>query len=83
MSADYATGNGHTAIAIVGLGAVLPDAPNAPAFWQNIAAKRYSITEVPPERWRVEDYYDLIPDKTKRRQRSKLDFLRRFARRVP
>ncbi|MEW6412013.1 MAG: hypothetical protein AB1483_06000 [Candidatus Zixiibacteriota bacterium] len=32
---------------------------------------------------RVEDYYDLIPDKTKRRQRSKLDFLRRFARRVP
>ena len=32
------------AVAIVGVGAILPDAPNAPAFWQNIVDKRYSIT---------------------------------------
>ncbi|UCG61782.1 MAG: hypothetical protein JSV52_00385 [Candidatus Zixiibacteriota bacterium] len=31
----------------------------------------------------VEDYYNLIPDDTKRRQRSKLDFLRRVAKRTP
>ncbi len=57
----------NRAIAIVGLGAILPDAPNARAFWENILAKRYSITETPPERWLISDYYDPdpgAPDKT-------------------
>ncbi|MCB0044825.1 MAG: SDR family NAD(P)-dependent oxidoreductase [Caldilineaceae bacterium] len=49
------------AVAIVGVGAILPDAPNAPAFWQNILNKRYSISEVPPGRWSVADYYDPDP----------------------
>ncbi len=55
------------AIAIVGLGAIMPEALNAATFWQNILNKRYSITETPPERWRIEDYYDpdpKAPDKT-------------------
>ncbi|MFN2107134.1 MAG: SDR family NAD(P)-dependent oxidoreductase [Candidatus Promineifilaceae bacterium] len=55
------------AIAIVGVGAILPDALSAPAFWDNILNKKYSITEVPPERWSIEDYYDPdpgVPDKT-------------------
>lgn len=57
----------NRAIAVVGLGAILPDAPNARAFWENILAKRYSITETPPERWLISDYYDPdpgVPDKT-------------------
>ena len=48
-------------------GAVLPDAPNVAAFWENIKAGRYSISEVPPERWDQELYYDpdhSVPDKT-------------------
>ena len=55
------------AIAIVGVGAILPDAPSAPAFWQNIVNKRYSIGDVPSDRWSVDDYYDpdpTAPDKT-------------------
>ncbi len=55
------------AVAIVGLGAVMPDASDARAFWANICNRRYSISEVPPERWRSEDYYDpdpTAPDKT-------------------
>jgi malonyl CoA-acyl carrier protein transacylase len=55
------------AIAIVGLGAILPDAPNAPAFWKNILDKRYCISEVPSERWSAASYYDpdpSAPDKT-------------------
>ncbi|PID85814.1 MAG: beta-ketoacyl synthase [Chloroflexi bacterium] len=55
------------AIAIVGVGAILPDAPNAPAFWQNILNKRYSITDVPPDRWNPDFYFDpdpYAPDKT-------------------
>ncbi len=59
--------NPSRAIAVVGVGAVLPDAPNARAFWQNILNRRYSISETPPERWSVADYYDPdhnAPDKT-------------------
>ncbi|MEZ4643951.1 MAG: beta-ketoacyl synthase N-terminal-like domain-containing protein [Chloroflexota bacterium] len=55
------------AIAIVGVGAILPDALHAAAFWQNIVNKRYSITETPPNRWSIADYYDpdpKAPDKT-------------------
>ena len=36
----------YRAIAIVGAGAVLPDAPNVPAFWENVKNGRYSISEV-------------------------------------
>ena len=41
------------AIAVVGVGAILPDALNAPAYWQNIKNKRYSIYETPPQRWSI------------------------------
>ena len=59
--------NADRAVAIVGVGAILPDAPDAPAFWQNICNKRYSIIDVPSERWSIADYYDpdpAAPDKT-------------------
>ena len=57
----------HRAIAIVGAGAVLPDAPNVAAFWENVKAGRYSISQVPPDRWDPALYYDpdpTAPDKT-------------------
>ena len=57
----------YRAIAIVGLGAVLPDAPNVTAFWENIKKGRYSVTEVHRERWDPALYYDpdpAAPDKT-------------------
>ena len=57
----------HRAIAIVGAGAVLPDAVNVPAFWENVKNGRYSITEVPANRWDQALYYDAdhsAPDKT-------------------
>ena len=55
------------AIAIVGAGAVLPDAPNVAAFWENVKNGRYSITDVDPKRWDPALYYDpdpAAPDKT-------------------
>ncbi len=55
------------AIAIVGVGAILPDAPTAPAFWRNVTEGRYSISDVRPERWDPARYYDAdphAPDKT-------------------
>ena len=41
----------HRAIALVGVGAVLPDAPDVPTFWSNLKRGRYSIAETPAERW--------------------------------
>src|ERR1019366_2097772 len=57
----------HRAIAIVGAGAVLPDAVNVPAFWENVKNGRYSISEVPAGRWDPALYYNAdhaAPDKT-------------------
>ena len=48
-------------LAVVGVGAILPDAPNAPAFWNNIVNKRYSIYETPANRWSIADYYNPDP----------------------
>ncbi|HWR66747.1 MAG TPA: beta-ketoacyl synthase N-terminal-like domain-containing protein, partial [Bellilinea sp.] len=55
------------AVAVVGLGAIMPDAVDAPEFWKNIREARYSITDVPASRWREDLYYDpdpKAPDKT-------------------
>ncbi|MFI5180560.1 MAG: type I polyketide synthase, partial [Thermoanaerobaculia bacterium] len=55
------------AVAIVGLGAILPDAPSGPAYWKNIREKRYCISDVSPERWNPADFFDpdrSVPDKT-------------------
>jgi len=57
----------YRAIAIVGVGAVLPDAPNVAAFWTNVKNGRYSITEVAANRWDPALYYEpdhSAPDKT-------------------
>ncbi len=38
-------------IAIVGVGAVLPDAPDVSAFWRNLQSGHCAIDEVPNDRW--------------------------------
>jgi malonyl CoA-acyl carrier protein transacylase len=57
----------HRAVAVVGLGAILPDAPNSGQFWENIKSGRYSISEVEAGRWDPDLYFDSdpkAPDKT-------------------
>ncbi len=49
------------AVCIVGLGAIMPDAPDAAAFWRNVTAGRYSISDVDPARWDPALYYDADP----------------------
>lgn len=59
--------NNLKAIAVVGLGAILPDADDITSFWKNILNKKDSIGEVPSNRWNTELYYDPDPaaiDKT-------------------
>ncbi|MHB8114365.1 MAG: type I polyketide synthase, partial [Bellilinea sp.] len=52
------------AVAVVGLGAIMPDAVDAPEFWKNIKEARYSITDVPADRWREDLYFDPDPKAT-------------------
>ena len=51
----------HNAVAVVGVGAVLPDAPDVPTFWSNLKAGRYSISGVPRDRWDPDFYFDPDP----------------------
>jgi 3-oxoacyl-(acyl-carrier-protein) synthase/acyl carrier protein len=54
-------------IAIVGMGAILPDASDVSSFWKNIESSKYSITDIPADRWKQELYFDpdpFAPDKT-------------------
>ncbi|MGF7236205.1 MAG: beta-ketoacyl synthase N-terminal-like domain-containing protein, partial [Frankia sp.] len=45
-------------IAIVGMAAVFPDAPDVSAFWANIVGGVDAVTEVPTSRWDPAVYYD-------------------------
>ncbi len=46
------------AVAVIGVGAILPDALDAKAFWQNVVTGRDSISAVTLDRWDPADYYD-------------------------
>ncbi len=54
-------------IAIIGQAAIFPQARNLQEYWDNIVQKINCITDVPPSRWNIDDYYDpdpSVPDKT-------------------
>ncbi|MBM0108590.1 SDR family NAD(P)-dependent oxidoreductase, partial [Steroidobacter sp. S1-65] len=44
-------------IAIIGLSGRYPDAWNLDEYWQNLKQGKDCIGEVPPQRWRWQDYY--------------------------
>jgi acyl-CoA synthetase (AMP-forming)/AMP-acid ligase II/3-oxoacyl-(acyl-carrier-protein) synthase/acyl carrier protein len=44
-------------IAIVGMACRFPGADSVDAYWRLLEAGANAITEVPPDRWRVDDYY--------------------------
>jgi acyl transferase domain-containing protein/NAD(P)-dependent dehydrogenase (short-subunit alcohol dehydrogenase family)/acyl carrier protein len=48
-------------VAIVGMGCLLPKAPNVRAFWANILNKVDAIGDIPRERFNIDLYYD--PDR--------------------
>ncbi len=54
-------------IAIIGKAGIFPQAKDAREYWENILDKVDCITDVPPSRWNIADYYDpdpSVPDKT-------------------
>jgi polyketide-type polyunsaturated fatty acid synthase PfaA len=51
----------ETPIAVVGMGGLFPQAPTARHYWQNVVDGTDCTTDVPGDRWRVEDHYDPDP----------------------
>ncbi len=54
-------------VAVVGLGAILPDAHDVPTFWEQLKNGYHAIRPVPQGRWDPALYYDpdpSVPDKT-------------------
>ena len=54
-------------IAIVGMGAIMPGATDVASFWRYLIEGQDLITDVPEDRWLVDDHYDADPfasDKT-------------------
>jgi acyl transferase domain-containing protein/NAD(P)-dependent dehydrogenase (short-subunit alcohol dehydrogenase family) len=50
--------HGDDQVAIVGIGAILPDAPDRAALWRNVLAARCAIRPVPPQIWQEQVFYD-------------------------
>jgi len=69
----------YRAIAIVGAGAVLPDAANVATFWQNVRNGLYSISAVQPDRWDPALYYDADPNAPDRTYSTIGGWVRDFA----
>ncbi len=56
-----------TPIALIGMASIFPEAKTLPEYWDNILRKIDCISDVPPSRWKIADYYDpdpTVPDKT-------------------
>lgn len=54
-------------IAIVGTSAIMPGAPDVEEFWRAVLEGRDQMSDVPADRWLVDDFYDPnpeAPDKT-------------------
>ncbi len=48
-------------VAIVGMSCRFPSAPNLESYWDLLHQGQQAISEVPPSRWKIEDFYDPSP----------------------
>jgi acyl transferase domain-containing protein len=51
----------HTPVAIIGIGAMFPGAPDLKGYWRLLVNGRDAITEVPDSHWSAEAYFDPDP----------------------
>ncbi|GHD52872.1 polyketide synthase [Thalassobaculum fulvum] len=60
---DAAERRAREPVAVIGIGLRMPGgAEDADAFWDMLEAGTDAVTEVPPERWDADTYYDPDPD---------------------
>jgi acyl transferase domain-containing protein/acyl carrier protein len=68
-------------VAVIGLACRFPGAASAEEFWRLLCEGREAITEIPPDRWDVDAYYDpdpQAPGKSNSRWGGFLDGVDRF-----
>ncbi|MCF2150414.1 Polyketide synthase [Desmonostoc muscorum LEGE 12446] len=58
-------GMANADIAVIGIGCRFPGANDYQQFWQNLEQGINSISEIPSERWEVEEYYSPNPQERK------------------
>jgi acyl transferase domain-containing protein/acyl-CoA synthetase (AMP-forming)/AMP-acid ligase II len=63
-------------IAIIGMSCRWPGAEGLAAFWDLLCAGLDAVTEVPPERWPVDDHYDAKPQAPGKMNTRRGGFLR-------
>ncbi|MBB4730016.1 SDR family NAD(P)-dependent oxidoreductase [Xanthomonas arboricola] len=56
-------------IAVIGMAGRYPGARDLRTFWENLSEGRDCISEIPPERWSLEDFYD--PDELQASSRGR------------
>ena len=49
-------------VAIVGMSCRFPGAPDLDSYWRLIEEQRSAVTEVPDDRWDIDQFYDQDPD---------------------
>ncbi|MGW5117281.1 SDR family oxidoreductase [Streptomyces noursei] len=52
---------GRVPVAVVGLGALLPDARDVEQSWRLILGRRNLMQDIPPTRWLIDDHYHPAP----------------------
>jgi acyl transferase domain-containing protein len=50
-------------VAVIGMSGRFPGAANLEEYWNNLMEGKSSVTEVPRERWNIDEYYDPDVDK--------------------
>lgn len=58
---DESLPGGRVPVAVVGLGALLPDARDVEQSWRLILGRRDLMRDIPPSRWLIDDYYHPVP----------------------
>lgn len=53
-------------IAVIGLGAIVPGADDAPAFWRSLLEGRDATREVPRSHWEIDRYFDPDPRRSEK-----------------
>lgn len=69
----------RTGIAVIGVGAMFPDATNVEEYWKNIVTGHDSIRAIPLSHWRPEDYFDADPKKPDHTYSQAGGFLKPYA----
>jgi acyl transferase domain-containing protein len=63
---DGSARRGRDPVAVVGMACRLPGAPDTDAFWKLLSEENDAVSEIPPERFDIDAWYDPVPGRPRR-----------------